>query len=364
MQVGFVGWRGMVGSVLVDRMRTCGDFDAGNFESTWFTTSQAGQEGPDGAPLVDAFDLDALLKLDCVITCQGGAYTDRIYTALRERGFRGHWIDAASTLRMDDPTTLILDPVNANVIDAALDRGCTTWAGANCTVSLLMMAVEGLLRHAEVEWISTMTYQAASGGGARHMRELLAGMERVAEVTQAAGNASVLEIERRVTAALRDGSMPTELFEAPLAASLIPWIDRAVGEGRTREEWKASAEANKMLATSEFVPIDGICVRVGALRCHSQGLTIKLKRDLPFDEVQHLLGSANPWVKVVDNEPHATRAQLTPAAVSGTLDVPIGRLHQLMMGPQYWGAFTVGDQLLWGAAEPLRRMLQILLQRA
>ena len=362
MRVGFIGWRGMVGSVLLDRMHAEGDFEAGRFQAHYFSTSQAGQAGPDGAPLLDATDLSALAELDCVLTCQGGAYTEEVYFALREQGWQAHWIDAASRLRMEDDAVIVLDPVNQPVIDRALAAGTTTWVGANCTVSLLLMAIDGLLRADLVEWVSSMTYQAASGGGARHMRELVAGMASVAGIADALDpNASVLELERQVTAALRSNAFPSSCFEVPLAASLIPWIDRGVADGQTREEWKAMAEANKILGTTSPLPIDGICVRVGAMRCHSQALTIKLKRDVPLAELETILDGANDWVSVVANTAGPTRAQLTPTAVSGTLNIPIGRLHKLKMGPQYLGAFTVGDQLLWGAAEPLRRMLQILL---
>lgn len=364
MRVGFVGWRGMVGSVLLGRMREEGDFDTGDFEARFLSTSQAGQPGPDGAPLLDAADLDLLGALDVVVTCQGGAYSEETYFPLRERGWDGHWIDAASRLRLEDEAVIVLDPVNRPHITAALAAGTRTWVGANCTVSLLLMAVDGLLRAGIVDWISSMTYQAASGGGARHMRELVAGMGVVASAAaEVDPAASVLALDRAVTDALRDDGFPTERFLVPLAASLIPWIDRPVDGGRTREEWKGMVEANKILATTEPLPIDGICVRVGAMRCHSQGLTIKLKRDAPLDELEELLAGANPWARVIPNTPEATRAHLTPAAVTGTLDVPIGRLHKLAMGPEYLGAFTVGDQLLWGAAEPLRRMLQILLER-
>lgn len=364
MKVGFVGWRGMVGSVLMDRMQTEGDLD-GRFEARYFSTSQVGQAGPDGAPLRDASDLNELGELDVVMTCQGGAYSEEVAFALRARGWDGHWIDAASRLRLEDESVIVLDPVNRPVIDRALSAGNRTWVGANCTVSLLLMAVDGLLRAGAVEWISSMTYQAASGAGARHMRELVAGMGVLGGVGLELDPAqSVLELDRRITETMRSDALPTERFGAPLAASLIPWIDRAVDGGRTREEWKGMVEANKILATQRPIPIDGICVRVGAMRCHSQGLTIKLNQDLDPSEAEQLLADANPWVRVVPNTHEATLSQLTPAAVTGTLDIPIGRIHALAMGPRYLGAFTVGDQLLWGAAEPLRRMLQILLDES
>ncbi|USD36129.1 aspartate-semialdehyde dehydrogenase [Ferrimonas sp. SCSIO 43195] len=367
MRVGLVGWRGMVGSVLVQRMQEEGDFK--RIEATFFTTSQAGLPAPEQAStkvLVDAHDLDAIATMDVVISCQGSSYTDAVYPKLQQSGWKGYWIDAASSLRMDPQATIVLDPVNRSVIDAALAAGKTTFVGGNCTVSLMLMAIGGLLEADLVEWVSPMTYQAASGGGARHMRELLGQMGALhTEVAEqlADPHSAILDIEKAVTAKMNSGELATDQFGVPLAGSLIPWIDSPLPSGQSREEWKAEAEANKILATDSPIAIDGLCVRVGALRCHSQALTIKLKRDLPLAEIEALLAKHNDWVKVVDNTPEATRAALTPTAVTGTLDVPVGRLRKLSMGPQYLSAFTVGDQLLWGAAEPLRRMLSILVAR-
>ncbi|MDF1554490.1 MAG: aspartate-semialdehyde dehydrogenase [Deferrisomatales bacterium] len=364
VKVGFVGWRGMVGAVLMDRMREQGDFSG--LDCTFFSTSQVGEAGPDlgfDVPsLVDAHDLDALRKLDVVVTCQGGDYTGRVYAALRAAGWSGYWIDAASTLRMEDDSIIVLDPVNRAVIDRGLAGGVKTYVGGNCTVSLMLMALGGLFRADLVEWVSTMTYQAASGAGAKNMQELVAQMAAVSRAS-ADGHAdpavSALELDRRVAAELRSPHHPTEQFGAPLAGSLIPWIDRLVDHGQTREEWKGYAETNKILGTATPIPIDGLCVRVGAMRCHSQGLTVKLRRDVPLDEVQGLLAAGNDWVRLVSNDKASTLRELTPAAVTGTLNVPIGRLHKMNLGPRYLTGFTVGDQLLWGAAEPIRRVLRI-----
>lgn len=370
--VGLVGWRGMVGSVLMQRMREEGDFAL--IDPVFFSTSNAGGKAPDWAgvstPLQDAHDLAALAACDIIITAQGGDYTKAVFAPLRAAGWAGHWIDAASTLRMADDAVIILDPVNRAVIDRALAAGGRNWIGGNCTVSLMLMAMGGLFRAGLVEWVSAMTYQAASGAGAQNMRELLQQMGALHDAVKAelADPASaILDIDRKVTQTLRSPALPTAHFRGvPLAGSVIPWIDVPVEHGQSKEEWKGGAECNKILGLPPFrspgsVPIDGICVRVGAMRCHSQGLTVKLKTDVPLAEIETLLASANDWVKVVPNEREATERELTPAAVSGTLTVPVGRLHKLAMGPQYLGAFTVGDQLLWGAAEPLRRMLRILL---
>lgn len=374
-RVGLVGWRGMVGSVLMQRMEEENDFSL--FEPVYFSTSAAGKPAPGfggvtpAEPLLDAYDLEALARMDIILTCQGGDYTKAVYPKLRAAGWKGHWIDAASALRMEPHTVIVLDPVNRPVIDAALAKGGRDWIGGNCTVSLMLMALGGLFREELVEWVSSMTYQAASGAGAQNMRELLEQMGRLHQAVAAelADPASaILEIDRKVTAAMRSPDFPTKNFRGvPLAGSLIPWIDVPVEHGQSKEEWKGGAECNKILGKPPFrtpgsIPIDGLCVRIGAMRCHSQGLTVKLRRDVPLEEIEAIIAGANEWVKVVPNEREASERELTPAAVSGTLTVPIGRLHKLAMGPEYLGAFTVGDQLLWGAAEPLRRMLRILLQ--
>ncbi|AOV95608.1 aspartate-semialdehyde dehydrogenase [Edwardsiella hoshinae] len=364
--VGFIGWRGMVGSVLMQRMSEERDFDA--IRPLFFSTSQHGQPAPTigghRGTLQDANDIDALKAMDIIITCQGGDYTNAIYPQLRAAGWQGYWIDAASALRMQQDAIIILDPVNRAVIDRGLARGVKTFVGGNCTVSLMLMSLGGLFAADLVEWASVATYQAASGGGARHMRELLSQMGmlhgRVAPALEDPASA-ILDIERQVTEMMRSGTLPTDNFGVPLAGSLIPWIDKALDNGQSREEWKGQAETNKILATSHAIPIDGLCVRVGALRCHSQAFTIKLKRDIPLPEVEQLLARHNEWVKVVPNDRELTLRELTPAAVTGTLATPVGRLRKLNMGPQYLSAFTVGDQLLWGAAEPLRRMLRLLL---
>jgi aspartate-semialdehyde dehydrogenase len=368
-RVGFVGWRGMVGSVLMERMLEENDF-ADIAEPVFFTTSQVGQEGPDvgrgGAPLRDAGDLDALAGMDAVVTCQGGAYTRQVYGDLRARGWRGYWIDAASALRMEPDSVIVLDPVNRDVIDAALAAGKRDFIGGNCTVSLMLMAVGGLFRQGLVEWISAMTYQAASGAGANNMRELLEQMgalHKGATELLADPASAILDIDRAVTETMRGEDFPTARFGVPLAGSLIPWIDAQLENGQSREEWKGVAETNKILGRAHRpIPIDGSCVRVGAMRCHSQGLTIKLNRSVPIDEIEDVVASANDWVKVVPNEREATVQALSPAAVTGTLEVPVGRLRKMNIGPEYLSAFTVGDQLLWGAAEPLRRMLRLLVQ--
>jgi len=369
MKVGLVGWRGMVGSVLVGRMQEERDFD--HVRTTLFSTSQAGQAAialPNTEPVVaDAGDVAALSAMDVLISCQGGDYTTAMHPKLRAAGWNGYWIDAASTLRMQDHAVIILDPVNRGVIDAALAAGGRDFIGGNCTVSLMLMAMGGLFREGLVEWVTAMTYQAASGAGAQNMRELLAQMGAAhAEVRDllADPKSNILDIDRAVSARLRSDGFPTEQFGHPLAGSLLPWIDKDLGNGQSREEWKAMAECNKILGRSaDPLPVDGVCVRIGAMRCHSQALTIKLTRDLPLPEVESLLASGNDWVEVVPNEREASLARLTPAAVTGGLKVPIGRLRKLPMGGSYLTAFTVGDQLLWGAAEPLRRMLRLLLER-
>ena len=365
MKVGLVGWRGMVGSVLLQRMQEENDFQG--VEPVFFSTSQAGQPAPLGAgTLQKAEDIAELKKLDVIITCQGGDYTKAIHPELRKQGWTGYWIDAASTLRMEKDAVIILDPVNRNVIDKALKNGQKDFIGGNCTVSLMLMALGGLFRADLIEWLSTMTYQAASGAGAPNMRELLEQMGvlhgSVGELLKNPSSA-ILDIDTRVTAALRSDTLPKKEFGAPLAGNLIPWIDREVEDGQSREEWKGLVETNKILGTTTPIPVDGLCVRVGAMRCHSQALTIKLKKDLPIAEIERLIANDNQWVKLIPNTKADSVSQLTPAAVSGTLTVPIGRVRKMKMGPQYVSAFTCGDQLLWGAAEPLRRMLRLLMEK-
>jgi len=365
MKVGLVGWRGMVGSVLLQRMQEENDF--AGIEPVFFTTSQAGQPAPMNAgTLKDASDISELKKLDVIITCQGGDYTKEVRPELHKAGWQGYWIDAASTLRMESDAVIILDPVNRGVIDAALAKGVKDYIGGNCTVSLMLMALGGLLRANAVEWISSMTYQAASGAGAPNMRELLSQMGvlhgTVADLLNTPASA-ILEIDRKVTATLRSGELPTKEFGFPLAGNVLPWIDREVEDGQSREEWKGFAETNKILGTTTPIPVDGLCVRVGAMRCHSQALTIKLNKDIPIAEIEEMIKNDNQWVRFVPNNKADTLAQLTPAAISGSLTVPVGRLRKMKMGPQYLSAFTCGDQLLWGAAEPLRRMLQVLKER-
>ncbi len=367
-RTGLIGWRGMVGSVLVERMRAENDFAL--IDPAFFSTSQAGAAAPgtgrESAPVGDANDLEALARCDILISCQGGEYTEAVHPQLRAAGWRGHWIDAASALRLKDDSVIVLDPVNRPVIDAALARGCRDWIGGNCTVGLMLMAFGSLFRAGLVEWMTTMTYQAASGAGAREMRELLAQM---GHLYGAAGKlladpaSAILDIDRRATAAFADG-MPVSRIGHPLAGSLLPWVDRDLGNGYSREEFKAGAEGNKILGLSTApVPIDGICVRIGAMRCHSQAVTIKLERALPIAEIERVLAGAHPWIRIVPNEREATLGRLTPAAVTGTLDIAVGRIRHLAMGEDYVTAFTVGDQLLWGAAEPLRRMLRLLIER-
>lgn len=369
MRVGLVGWRGMVGSVLMDRMVAENDFAL--IDPVVFTTSNVGGRGPaigkDMPSLKDAKSIAELKTLDAIITCQGGDYTNEIYPQLRAAGWRGYWIDAASTLRMKDDAVIILDPVNREVIQDALARGAKDYIGGNCTVSLMLMGLGGLFTHGLVEWMTAMTYQAASGAGAQNMRELIQQMGSIhgAVASRLSEPASaILEIDRAVAETLRSNDFPTANFGVPLAGSLIPWIDKQMENGQSREEWKGQAETNKILGRSaDPIPIDGICVRIGAMRCHSQALTIKLTRDVPLDELVEIIGTANSWTKVVPNEREVSMRELTPTAVTGTLSVPVGRLRKLNMGPTYLGAFTCGDQLLWGAAEPLRRMLRILLEK-
>lgn len=370
--VGFIGWRGMVGSVLLERMQREGDFTG--LVPHFYSTSQVGQAGPslsrasdgtnESSPLRDAYDLSSLASHDAILTCQGGDYTKQVLPQLREQGWNGYWIDAAREKRMDDDSVIVLDPVNRDVIDRGIETGVRNFIGGNCTVSLMLMALDGLFSEDLIEWMSCMTYQAASGGGARHMRELVSQMATIGDRSKDLldrSNSSALELDERVTETLRGDSIPIDQFGAPLAASLLPWIDSAQPAGDTREEWKAFAEGNKILGRSnQPIPIDSICVRVGAMRCHSQAFTIKLRRDVPIADIEALLAGANDWVRLVPNDKESTIRSLTPTAVTGTLDIPIGRVRKLRLGPDMLGAFTVGDQLLWGAAEPLRRMLRIL----
>jgi aspartate-semialdehyde dehydrogenase len=369
MRVGIVGWRGMVGSVLLERMRAEHDFES--ITPVFFSTSRAGSVAPDvgrSAPTVrDASDVALLGEMDAIVSCQGGDYTTAVHPRLRAAGWRGYWIDAASALRMTPDAVIILDPVNRPVIDRALEAGVRDYIGGNCTVSLMLMGFAGLFRDDLVEWATAMTYQAASGAGAASMRELVAQMgvlHGAAAALLADPDSSILAIDRAVTTALHSPSLPRAHIGMPLAGSLIPWIDKDLGTGQSREEWKASAEANKILGrAARPVPLDGICVRIGAMRCHSQALTIKLRRELPLAEIERVIAGGNDWVRVVPNEREASIRELSPAAVSGTLGVPVGRVRKLPMGGEYLAAFTVGDQLLWGAAEPLRRMLRILAAR-
>ena len=367
-KVGFVGWRGMVGSVLMERMRSENDFEG--FEPVFFTTSQAGQAGPDvgtGATILeDAMNIDKLAEMDIILSCQGGDYTTAVYNKLRAR-WDGYWIDAASTLRMDNHSIIVLDPVNRDVIDAGLKSGVKNYIGGNCTVSLMMLALGGLFEKDLVEWISSMTYQAASGAGAKNMRELLTQMgELEAEVSDLLADpySAILDIDSKVTAKMNADDLTKANWGVPLAGSLIPWIDKAVEKGQTKEEWKGLVETNKILGNTEAnsIPVDGQCVRIGSMRCHSQAFTIKLKKDLPLEEIEAIIAGHNEWVKVVPNDKESTLQDLTPMKTSGTLTIPVGRIRKLNMGPEYLTAFTVGDQLLWGAAEPVRRMLKITLE--
>jgi aspartate-semialdehyde dehydrogenase len=367
-KVGIIGWRGMVGSVLMERMRAEDDFQG--FESRFFSTSQAGQAGPEingtTYELLDAHDVGLLKELDVILSCQGGGYTTKVYPQLREGGWQGYWIDAASTLRMEKNSIIVLDPVNRKVIDQGLVDGIKDYVGGNCTVSLMLMGLAGLFEKGWVEWITSQTYQAASGAGAKNMRELVNQMRLVGE--NCAGlldnpATAILDIDRNVIDTVRSSSFPTDNFGAPLAASLIPWIDRAMENGQTREEWKGISETNKILGREDNpIPVDGCCVRVGSMRCHSQAYTIKLNRDVPLADVEAAIAKQNEWVYLVANNKEETLRELTPASVTGTLDIPVGRLRKMNLGDQYLSAFSVGDQLLWGAAEPVRRMLKIVLE--
>ncbi|AAO11437.1 aspartate-semialdehyde dehydrogenase [Vibrio vulnificus] len=367
MRVGLVGWRGMVGSVLMQRMVEEKDFDL--IEPVFFSTSQIGIPAPnfgkDAGLLQDAFNIDALKQLDAVITCQGGGYTEKVYPALREAGWKGYWIDAASTLRMAPDSIITLDPINLAQIQQGIHSGTNTFVGGNCTVSLMLMALGGLYKQGMVEWMSAMTYQAASGAGAQNMRELISQMGVINDAVSselANPSSSILDIDRKVAETMRSSSFPVDNFGAPLAGSLIPWIDVKRENGQSKEEWKGGVEANKILGLQNSpIPIDGTCVRIGAMRCHSQALTIKLKQNVPLDEIEEIIASDNEWVKVIPNERDITAQELTPAKVTGTLSIPVGRLRKMSMGDDFLNAFTVGDQLLWGAAEPLRRTLRIIL---
>ncbi len=374
LKVGFVGWRGMVGSVFIQRMIEENDF--ADIEPQFFTTSNVGGAAPkvgkDSPALKDASNINDLREMDVIITCQGGDYTSEIFHKLRNTSWQGHWIDAASTLRMQDDAVIVLDPVNMHVIKDALHTGGKNWVGGNCTVSLMLMALNGLFKADLIEWATSMTYQAASGAGAQNMRELLnqMGEAHFAASKMLADPASaILDIDRTIAGTLRDSNFPTANFGVPLAGSLIPWIDKDLGNGQSKEEWKGFVETNKILGRSNAsqlkpIPIDGLCVRIGAMRCHSQALTIKLKKNVPIDEISQMLAEANEWAKVIPNERELSMRELTPAAVTGTLNTPVGRLRKLNMGAEYLSAFTVGDQLLWGAAEPLRRMLRVLIESA
>jgi aspartate-semialdehyde dehydrogenase len=368
MKVGLVGWRGMVGSVLMQRMVEENDFE--HIEPFYFSTSSVGGKSPDfggkkASALLDASSVDALKSMDVIITCQGGDYSNDVFPRLRAAGWKGYWIDAASALRMQDDAVIVLDPVNDDVIRRALDKGIKNYIGGNCTNSILLMGVGGLFRAGWVEWVSSMTYQAASGAGANNMRELLKGMgviyQSVADELATPASA-ILEIDRKVARTIRE-EVPTEFFGAPLAGGLIPWIDKQLDNGQSKEEWKGQAEVNKILGTSSTIPVDGLCVRIGAMRCHSLALTIKLKKDLPLAEIESAIKSGNEWVKFVPNDRQISVKELTPAAITGGLKVGVGRVRKLNFGPEYISAFVIGDQLLWGAAEPLRRMLRILLAR-
>lgn len=369
-RVGFVGWRGMVGSVLMQRMLEENDFNH-IAEPVFFTTSQTGAAGPDIGKdipaLKDARDINELKQMDAIVSCQGGDYTTEVFQKLRESGWNGYWIDAASTLRMADDSLIVLDPVNRDVIDRGIDAGIKNFVGGNCTVSLMLMGLGGLFKAGHIEWISSMTYQAASGAGAKNMRELITQMGQIhagSEALLADPVSAILDIDRQVVDTMRGDAFATDNFGVPLAGSLIPWIDKAVEDGQSKEEWKGFVETNKILGLSDSpIPIDGTCVRIGAMRCHSQAFTVKLKQDLPLDEIEQMIAEANDWVSVVPNEREITMRDLSPTKVTGTLNVPVGRLRKMKMGPTFLNAFSVGDQLLWGAAEPLRRILRILIER-
>lgn len=366
LSVGFIGWRGMVGSVLMQRMMQEKDFDG--IAPQFFSTSQVGAVAPwvgkETPPLADAMDIAALKRMDVIVSCQGGDYTSAIFPQLRQAGWQGHWVDAASTLRMEKDAVIILDPVNSHVIEQSLANGGRNWIGGNCTVSLMLMALHGLFKADLVEWVTAMTYQAASGAGAQNMRELIKQMGVIHQsVASLLGDpaSAILEIDKNVAETIRDAHFPVPHFGVPLAGSLIPWIDKDMGNGQSREEWKGGVETNKILGRCDSgIVVDGLCVRVGAMRCHSQALTIKLRQNVPLDEIESMLAEANPWAEVIPNQREETIKRLTPAAVTGQLHTPVGRLRKLAMGGEYLSAFTVGDQLLWGAAEPLRRMINIL----
>ena len=367
LRIGFVGWRGMVGSVLMERMLTEHDFVG--YEPTFFTTSNVGGKGPaiglDIPPLQDAFNLQLLSEQDIVVTCQGGDYTKKVYPEIRKKGWTGYWIDSASALRMEDDSIIVLDPVNRSVIDSGLSSGIKTYIGGNCTVSLMLLALSGLFAADHVEWISSMTYQAASGGGAKNMIELIAQMSILGDAARellADPASTAIHIDAIISKELRSTSLPMDNFGVPLAASLIPWIDSAMESGQTKEEWKGFVESNKILQPKKPIPVDGLCVRVGAMRCHSQGFTIKLDKDIPLDEISEMLEKGNEWVRLVPNDQESTIENLTPAAVNGTLTVPVGRIRKMLFGPEYVAAFSCGDQLLWGAAEPIRRILNIIIE--
>ncbi|AZZ96011.1 aspartate-semialdehyde dehydrogenase [Pseudoalteromonas sp. R3] len=368
-KVGLIGWRGMVGSVLMQRMHEENDFS--DIEPYFFTTSQAGQPGPEvksqSTALLDAYDLDSLSGMDIILSCQGGDYTKAVYSKLKETGWNGYWIDAASALRMSSDSIIVLDPVNRDVIEQGLEQGVKTFVGGNCTVSLMLLALGGLFEQDLIEWVSPMTYQAASGAGARNMKELITQMGEIhgSVKTQLTDpSAAILEIDKLVAEKLKSQSLPTDQFGVPLAGSLIPWIDVPMESGQSKEEWKAQVEANKILGSSKQpIPVDGICVRIGAMRCHAQALTIKLREDIAIEKIEEILEAHNEWVTVIPNERKVTEQELTPVKVTGTLNIPVGRIRKLTMGPEYISAFTVGDQLLWGAAEPLRRMLRIIVEQ-
>ena len=367
MHVGFVGWRGMVGSVLMQRMQEENDFK--EFKSTFFSTSQTGSPAPAFAEshsaLKDAHNVPDLLAMDIILSCQGGDYTSDIYPKLRTAGWQGHWIDAASSLRMEEDAVIVLDPVNGDLIQDAFKKGNKNWIGGNCTVSLMLLALDGLFKKDLIEWVSSMTYQAASGAGAQNMRELISQMGTIydhAKNMVEDPNSSILDIDKNVSSTIKSKDFPVDNFGVPLAGSLIPWIDKDLNNGQSKEEWKGSAETNKILGRSDHpIVIEGLCVRVGAMRCHSQALTIKLKKNISLEEINQTISSANAWVKLIPNEREISMNELSPASVSGKLSIPIGRIRKLNMGPEYISAFTVGDQLLWGAAEPLRRILRILI---
>ena len=365
-KVGIVGWRGMVGSVLMQRMHEENDFSA--FQPVFFSTSQAGQAGPEAGGSValgDAFDMEALADLDIILTCQGGDYTSQAHPQLRAAGWNGIWIDAASTLRMEEDSVIVLDPVNREVIDRALESGKKDFIGGNCTVSLMLMGLGGLFQNDWVEWISSMTYQSASGAGARQMKELILQMGELGAAGKALASdpaSAILELDKEISGMLQNNELSTEAIGYPLAGSLLPWIDRKLENGQSREEWKGQAETNKILGRSQDIPVDGLCVRVGAMRCHSQAMTIKLKQDIPMADIETAITGGNEWARVIPNDKEVTCEELTPAAVTGQLGIPVGRLRKLNMGPEYLSAFSVGDQLLWGAAEPVRRMLKIALE--